>query len=122
MALTEPTTTDRIDLTIGGMTCASCAMRIEKRLNKLDGVTASVNYATEKARVDASGPIDPALLIAEVEKAGYTAHLPHPAQDDRDQQSGEQGPGGVVVDLRLVVLRRVGQLRGVAGLLDLGDQ
>ncbi|KQV77083.1 carbonate dehydratase [Aeromicrobium sp. Root344] len=85
MALTEPTTTDRIDLTIGGMTCASCAMRIEKRLNKLDGVTASVNYATEKARVDASGPIDPALLIAEVEKAGYTAHLPHPAQDDEPE-------------------------------------
>ncbi|WP_246162059.1 heavy metal translocating P-type ATPase [Aeromicrobium ginsengisoli] len=82
MALTEPTATDRIDLTIGGMTCASCAMRIEKRLNKLDGVTASVNYATEKARVDASGPIDPALLIAEVEKAGYTAQLPQPAQVD----------------------------------------
>jgi Cu+-exporting ATPase len=53
-------------------------MRIEKRLNKLDGVTASVNYATEKARVDAIGPIDPELLIAEVEKAGYTARLPQP--------------------------------------------
>jgi Cu+-exporting ATPase len=79
MALTDQhDTTDRIDLSIGGMTCASCAMRIEKRLNKLDGVTASVNYATEKARVDAIGPIDPELLIAEVEKAGYTARLPQP--------------------------------------------
>ena len=45
-------TTD-VELDIGGMTCASCAMRIEKKLNKLDGVTASVNYATEKARVAA---------------------------------------------------------------------
>ncbi|MDX6232611.1 MAG: P-type Cu+ transporter [Nocardioidaceae bacterium] len=79
MALTDQhRPTDRIDLSIGGMTCASCAMRIEKRLNKLDGVTASVNYATEKARVDAIGPIDPELLIAEVEKAGYTARLPQP--------------------------------------------
>jgi Cu+-exporting ATPase len=79
MALTDQhDMTDRIDLSIGGMTCASCAMRIEKRLNKLDGVTASVNYATEKARVDAIGPIDPELLIAEVEKAGYTARLPQP--------------------------------------------
>ena len=76
MALTDQDrTTDRIDLTIGGMTCASCAMRIEKKLNRLDGVTATVNYATEKARVDASArAIDPELLIAEVEKAGYTAH------------------------------------------------
>ncbi|KRC65306.1 carbonate dehydratase [Aeromicrobium sp. Root236] len=86
MALTDQgPTADRIDLTIGGMTCASCAMRIEKRLNKLDGVTASVNYATEKARVDASGPIDPALLIAEVEKAGYTAQLPQPPQADEPE-------------------------------------
>ncbi|VXC49093.1 cation-translocating P-type ATPase [Aeromicrobium sp. 9AM] len=79
----QENTTDRIDLTIGGMTCASCAMRIEKRLNKLDGVTASVNYATEKARVDASGPIDPELLIAEVEKAGYTAELPQPPSTEQ---------------------------------------
>ncbi len=84
MALTDQhPTTDRIDLSIGGMTCASCAMRIEKRLNKLDGVTASVNYATEKARVDATGPIDPELLIAEVEKAGYTAQLPQPPRTEQ---------------------------------------
>ncbi len=82
----QESTADRIDLTIGGMTCASCAMRIEKRLNKLDGVTASVNYATEKARVDASGPIDPELLIAEVEKAGYTAQLPQPTGTDQPDE------------------------------------
>ena len=51
---------NRIDLEIGGMTCASCAMRIEKKLNKLDGVTATVNYATEKAQVTVDGAIDPA--------------------------------------------------------------
>ncbi|MPV36019.1 heavy metal translocating P-type ATPase [Georgenia subflava] len=65
-----------IELEIGGMTCASCAMRVEKKLNKLDGVTATVNYATEKARVSVPDGIDAAALIAEVEKTGYTAVLP----------------------------------------------
>ncbi|RZU66102.1 Cu+-exporting ATPase [Microterricola gilva] len=74
-----------IELEIGGMTCASCAMRIEKKLNKIDGVTASVNYATEKARVSAPAGVDVAALIAEVEKTGYTAAVPakkaEPARD-----------------------------------------
>ncbi|GAA3933446.1 heavy metal translocating P-type ATPase [Microbacterium soli] len=77
--------TSRIDLDIGGMTCASCATRIEKRLNRLDGVTATVNYATEKAQVVVAGAVDPALLIATVENAGYTASVPaaeQPRQDD----------------------------------------
>ena len=64
-----------IELEIGGMTCASCAMRIEKKLNKLDGVTATVNYATEKAQVQAPEGVDPQTLIAEVARAGYTASL-----------------------------------------------
>ena len=55
---TTPAATD-LELTIGGMTCASCAARIEKKLNKLDGVTASVNYATEKAKVSYTGAIAP---------------------------------------------------------------
>ncbi|WP_136057361.1 heavy metal translocating P-type ATPase [Microbacterium sp. K24] len=67
-----------VELEIGGMTCASCAMRIEKKLNKLDGVTATVNYATEKAKVTVPEGYDPALLIAEVEKTGYTAAVPAP--------------------------------------------
>ena len=67
-----------VELEIGGMTCASCAMRIEKKLNKLDGVTATVNYATEKAKVTVPDGYDPALLIAEVEKSGYTAAMPAP--------------------------------------------
>jgi Cu+-exporting ATPase len=68
----------QIELAIGGMTCASCAARIEKKLNKLDGVTATVNYATEKAKVSFTGDITPDDLIATVEKTGYTAHLPEP--------------------------------------------
>jgi len=71
---------DRIELEIGGMTCASCAMRIEKKLNKVDGVTASVNYATEKAQIQAPAGTDPAELIAVVEKTGYTAALPQPPE------------------------------------------
>ncbi|MGY1593305.1 heavy metal translocating P-type ATPase [Geodermatophilus sp. SYSU D00708] len=67
-----------IELAIGGMTCASCAARIEKKLNKLDGVTATVNYATEKARVTYGGDVTPEDLVATVEKTGYTATLPQP--------------------------------------------
>ncbi|MDN4613164.1 heavy metal translocating P-type ATPase [Leifsonia sp. F6_8S_P_1B] len=58
------------------MTCASCAMRIEKKLNRLDGVTATVNYATEKARVTIPAGMDVTAVIEEVEKTGYTAALP----------------------------------------------
>ena len=65
-----------LELEVGGMTCASCAMRIEKKLNRLDGVTATVNYATEKARVSLPDGMDVATVIAEVEKTGYTAALP----------------------------------------------
>ena len=62
-----------IELDIAGMTCASCAMRIEKKLNRLDGVSATVNYATEKAAVAVPAGYDAQALITEVEKAGYTA-------------------------------------------------
>jgi P-type Cu+ transporter len=67
-----------IELSIAGMTCASCANRIERELTKLDGVTATVNYATEKARVSAPAGIDPRVLIAQVHAAGYTAELSRP--------------------------------------------
>jgi Cu+-exporting ATPase len=63
------------------MTCASCAMRIEKKLNKLDGVSAAVNYATEKAAVTVPAGYDPQALIAEVEKTGYTAALPQRGEE-----------------------------------------
>ena len=68
--------TSTVDLEIGGMTCASCAGRITKRLNKLDGVVASVNYATENARVTFAAGVTPADLIAQVASIGYTARLP----------------------------------------------
>jgi Cu+-exporting ATPase len=78
------TTADQLDeersveLVIGGMTCASCAARIEKKLNKLDGVLATVNYATEKAKVTYAGTVTPQDLVAIVEATGYTAALPAP--------------------------------------------
>ncbi|MGW0933390.1 heavy metal translocating P-type ATPase [Streptomyces sp. NPDC002666] len=68
------------ELTIGGMTCASCAARVEKKLNRMDGVSATVNYATEKARVSFGPGTGLADLIATVEKTGYTANpVPRPA-------------------------------------------
>ena len=73
-----------VELDIDGMTCASCAARIEKKLNKVDGVTASVNYATEKARVLTDAPIPVADLIAVVEQAGYHAALPDPERPEVD--------------------------------------
>jgi Cu+-exporting ATPase len=71
----------QIELSIGGMTCASCANRIERKLNKLDGVRATVNYATETAHVSYPSELQPAALVAEVEAAGYTAELPAPPHE-----------------------------------------
>jgi Cu+-exporting ATPase len=71
------------ELILGGMTCASCANRIERKLNKLDGVSATVNYATEKARVMSDG-VATEDLIAAVEAAGYTASLPVAEPVDAD--------------------------------------
>ncbi|MEU4193537.1 heavy metal translocating P-type ATPase [Kribbella sp. NPDC026611] len=68
-----------VELIIGGMTCASCAARVEKKLNRMDGVTATVNYATEKAKVSYPDGVSPDDLVATVEKTGYTAALPSPA-------------------------------------------
>lgn len=67
----------RIDLEIGGMTCASCANRIEKKLKKLDGVDANVNYATEKASITAPESVELDKLVAAVENAGYTVRGSH---------------------------------------------
>jgi Cu+-exporting ATPase len=89
---TLPDDTADVDLVIGGMTCASCAARIEKRLNKLDGVTASVNYATEHAKVVAPAGVSPAELIAQVEAAGYTAKLPVPPAASGGHDHGGDGP------------------------------
>lgn len=85
------------------MTCASCANRIERKLNKLDGVTATVNYATEKARVTVPAGYDPALLISEVEKTGYTAALP---RRERDTSANGAGDPSGDADPELTSLRQ----------------
>ncbi|UFU03335.1 heavy metal translocating P-type ATPase [Ruania suaedae] len=81
MSMTDQTRSDlqRTELEIGGMTCASCAARVEKRLNRLEGATASVNYATEKARIFAPPTLSVPELIAAVEQAGYSAQELRPA-------------------------------------------
>ena len=65
----------RVDLVVGGMTCSSCAGHVERRLNGLDGVFATVNYATATASVTAPDGLPPEELLAAVEAAGYSAHL-----------------------------------------------
>ncbi|MEV8221148.1 heavy metal translocating P-type ATPase [Dietzia maris] len=81
--------TTLVELQIEGMTCASCANRIERKLNKLDDVTAEVNYATEKARVRIPEGLLPQLLLDTVEQAGYHAQLPRP----RNTQPRTSAPG-----------------------------
>ncbi len=91
MTATEPPPT-RVDLPISGMTCASCAAKIEKKLNALDGVTATVNYATDKATVTyAPGAVEPEELVVAVESLGYGATLP--AHASHDAAPAERGGG-----------------------------
>jgi Cu+-exporting ATPase len=74
----QPDVLSQVELSIGGMTCASCSARIERKLNKVEGVSATVNYATEKAKISFPATITPDELIEVVEATGYTAHLPAP--------------------------------------------
>ncbi|MFJ9018542.1 heavy metal translocating P-type ATPase [Streptomyces sp. NPDC102259] len=76
-----PAPTAEVELLIGGMTCASCAARVEKKLNRMDGVVATVNYATEKAKVSYPAGTEVTDLIATVVKTGYTAEEPAPAPE-----------------------------------------
>ena len=97
----------RIELAISGMTCASCANRIERKLNQLDGVEATVNYATEKAQVTVPEGYDPALLVAQVEKTGYAASLPEPPARPDAADAGEvDGGGSGTADPELAALRQ----------------
>ncbi|MFI1449228.1 heavy metal translocating P-type ATPase [Streptomyces virginiae] len=94
-----------VELSIGGMTCASCAARIEKKLNRMDGVEASVNYATEKAHVSYTGDVRVADLIATVVKTGYTAEEPPPpptpeAAEEVRGEAGAETPDPVLAALR----------------------
>jgi Cu+-exporting ATPase len=90
-----------VELSIGGMTCASCAARIEKKLNRMDGVTATVNFATEKAKVSYPEGVEVADLIATVEKTGYTAEEPPPpATEKPGVTEAEARPDGELLSLR----------------------
>ncbi|GGZ17725.1 heavy metal translocating P-type ATPase [Streptomyces poonensis] len=91
----------QVELTIGGMTCASCAARVEKKLNRMDGVTATVNYATEKARVTYPEGVQVADLIATVVKTGYTAEEPPPPAPP----APEDGAPATTEDPELAALR-----------------
>ncbi|MCT9144268.1 heavy metal translocating P-type ATPase [Streptomyces violarus] len=79
-----------VELAIGGMTCASCAARIEKKLNRMDGVTATVNYATEKAKVSYAGDVSVTDLIATVEATGYTAQEPAPPERNTEPEETDE--------------------------------
>ncbi|MFD3590464.1 heavy metal translocating P-type ATPase [Streptomyces sp. NPDC058683] len=91
--------TAEVELLIGGMTCASCAARVEKKLNRMDGVTATVNYATEKAKVTYPGGVQVADLIATVVKTGYTAEEPAPPEP-RPEREAEPGRDPELAALR----------------------
>ncbi len=90
-----------LELDIGGMTCASCAARVEKKLNRMPGVEASVNYATERARVSLPEGTDVAAAIATVEATGYTAALPEtPAERAAADSDEAEAPDPELVSLR----------------------
>ncbi|MDQ3787102.1 MAG: heavy metal translocating P-type ATPase, partial [Actinomycetota bacterium] len=107
--------TREIELAISGMTCASCANRIERKLNKLDGVTATVNYATEKAKVVFPDEVDPSTLVEQVEAAGYSAALPQPPRQEHVEESDEDPTrplrqrliGSVVLSVPVIALAMI---------------
>jgi len=84
--MTSPTTSS-VELDIGGMTCAACATRVERKLNRVPGVAATVNFATEKAQVSFPDELDVAQIIEVVQATGYTAQLP----DDPHEHESESG-------------------------------
>ncbi|MBC2863672.1 heavy metal translocating P-type ATPase [Streptomyces mexicanus] len=88
------TETRRVELLIGGMTCASCAARVEKKLNRMDGVTATVNFATEKARVTYPPGVQVSDLIDTVVRTGYTAEEPPPPEPEPAAQDTPAGASG----------------------------
>jgi Cu+-exporting ATPase len=99
-------TDETVQLAVGGMTCASCAARIERRLNRLEGVTATVNYATGQASVDAPAGVDTARLVTEVEAAGYTARILDRGPDsaETDEPDGDRNDSeGARLRVRLAV-------------------
>lgn len=91
------------DLLIGGMTCAACVARVEKRLNRVDGVSATVNLATGLARITHPPEVGVDLLVSTVERAGYTAQLPSPPLATGDEDEGGEDDGDDDGRERLVI-------------------
>ena len=89
MKTTDPAVTD---LTIEGMTCAACVSRVEKRLARIEGVTASVNLATGRARVRHPGSVPPEDLLAAVERAGYRGRVDTPEPEEPEEKAPSGGP------------------------------
>ncbi|WP_329065206.1 heavy metal translocating P-type ATPase [Amycolatopsis sp. NBC_01480] len=92
MSTSADTAPRTVELVIGGMTCASCAARVERKLNKVDGVTASVNYATEKAHVEFPDTVSVDDLVDVVEATGYTAQKPEPEKPAATEEDDETRP------------------------------
>ncbi|KXT57241.1 carbonate dehydratase [Gordonia sp. QH-12] len=106
--MTQPIAADReLDLELIGMTCASCANRIERKLNKLDGVTATVNYATEQAHVEYDGDLTSDDLIEAVRAAGYDAEPVRPAATDAEQADEDPAPSRAEAELTALRQRLV---------------
>ncbi|WP_329217587.1 heavy metal translocating P-type ATPase [Streptomyces sp. NBC_01485] len=103
--IASPASGSEVELLIGGMTCASCAARVEKKLNRVDGVTATVNYATEKAKVSYPAGVEVADLIAVVVKTGYTAEEPAPVAvpEQVQEEHGSRDPELASLRHRLLV-------------------
>src|SRR5229473_1109713 len=106
-AVVEAAGRQLVDLELDGMTCASCAARIEKKLNRLDGVAATVNFATETAQVSFPAAVNAGDLISVVEQSGYTAALPaarHSAPgEEADTGEGDALPRRLLVSLALAI-------------------
>jgi P-type Cu+ transporter len=103
-----------VRLELEGMTCAACAVRIEKKLNRLDGVDATVNFATEVATVRYEDAVPVESLVAAVESAGYRAHLPHEAHEHGDDVTTRRLALVVALTIPVAVLGMSGRAPWVA--------
>ena len=112
-------TQNRIDLPIEGMTCASCASRVESSLNKLDGVDATVNFATKRATVHHPAAVSTEVLIAAVDKTGYKAHAPaaHEAHDHSAHMHADADSlkarviGSAILSVPILAMSMIGALQ-----------
>src|SRR4051812_4713130 len=102
----ERTSGRTVELLIGGMTCASCAARIEKKLNRMPGVSATVNFATERAHVALPEGTPVEAAMATVEATGYTANVPEPPRTPAGLTDAATNSGDAVQDAEVRSLRQ----------------